>query len=128
MNLFKVLSRKLPYWQYALPNGVKYAVSQGEPPKRSDRTDDDVDEIDDQAWSLITRCCAHAPQDRPEVPEIQKLIANMKIEDDRPEARNLFVPEVLALRSPPNVDFDPVKTLLDSIQASGQVWHGSGKR
>jgi serine/threonine protein kinase len=127
MILFKVLSRKLPYWQYA-PKEIKSAVLQGELPKRPYRMDGDMDEIDDQAWDLITKCCAHDPQNRPEAPEVHDLIANMKIGDDRPEANCLFIPEVLALRSRPNVDFDRVKALLDPIQASGSVCHGYNKR
>jgi hypothetical protein len=111
----KVLSRKPPYYQYTEASEIRSALSR-EAPKRPSATDDNVDEINDQFWDLIMGCCAPEPGDRLTLVEIQKLLGDMKIQDDRPKATSLPGAEVLTLRSPLDINWDGVKRLLDQIQ------------
>jgi hypothetical protein len=48
--------------------------------------------------------------------EIQKLISDMEIQDDRPEATSLPGAEALTLRTYPDIKWDGVGQLLDQIQ------------
>jgi hypothetical protein len=96
-------------------------LSRGEVVKRPRATDGDIDEIDDQFWDLIMGCCVPAPGDRLTLLEIQKLLEEMEIQDDRPTATNLPGAEALALRSSPDIDWDGVKRLLDQIQVCQRV-------
>ncbi|KXN92514.1 Serine/threonine-protein kinase HT1 [Leucoagaricus sp. SymC.cos] len=118
----KVLSRKLPYYQ--VPNeqvGRKQVCYGGQPLIWPDRTDAEMDEIDDKAWELITKCCAREPKDQPNWSQIQEMLANMEIEEDRrPPAMPLPIPEVQALRSCPEVDLDHAEIALNQAE----VLHG----
>ncbi|KAF5353557.1 hypothetical protein D9756_008093 [Leucocoprinus leucothites] len=99
---YETLSRKPPYHQYK-QNQIFAVFLRGELPQRpgtsknpkrssydEEQSSDDDDEenfdlIDDQAWSLIVKCCVPVPpEDRLGAPAIQELIANMI---DHPEAR-----------------------------------------
>ncbi|KAF5361880.1 hypothetical protein D9756_002596 [Leucocoprinus leucothites] len=113
---YAVLSRKEPYYQYAEDEQIRSAVSQGELPKRPDGTDDDMDELDDQAWDLITKCCKLERRDRLTSTALKEVIASWKIEDNRPPAKHLPESHLLALRSRPNMDFGLVEVLLGKIQ------------
>ncbi|KXN90939.1 Serine/threonine-protein kinase HT1 [Leucoagaricus sp. SymC.cos] len=116
-NFGKVLSRKIPYYQF-LDEEVEAQISQGQPLKRPDRTDAEMDEIDDKAWELITKCCALRPDDRPDWSEIQEMLANMEIEEDRrPSTIPLLIPEVQALRFRPEVDLYRAEAVLDQVYA-----------
>jgi hypothetical protein len=88
----------------------------GEAPKRPTAADDNVDEINDQFWDLIMRCCVPEPGDRLTLLEVQKLLGDMEIQDNRPKATGLPGDEALALRSPPDINWDGVKRLLNQIQ------------
>jgi hypothetical protein len=61
-------------------------------------------------------CCKPHPGDRLTLLEIQKLIKDMEIPDDRPEANNLPGAEALTLRAYSEINWDSVKRLLDQIQ------------
>jgi hypothetical protein len=115
-----VLSRKLPYYQYIEEGEIRSALSRGEAVKRP-RAADDIDEIDDQFWNLIMGCCVPKPEDRLTLLEIQKLLGDMEIKDDRPKATGLPGAETLSLRSSPDINWDSVKRLLDQIQVSQRV-------
>ncbi|KXN92513.1 Serine/threonine-protein kinase HT1 [Leucoagaricus sp. SymC.cos] len=96
---YQVLSRKLPYYQVPDEQVKIERVYGSQPLIRPDRTDAEMDEIDDKAWELITKCCAHEPEDRPDWSQIREMLANMEIEEDhRPPAMPLPIPEVQALR------------------------------
>ncbi|KAF5361837.1 hypothetical protein D9756_002615 [Leucocoprinus leucothites] len=114
-NILKVLSRKEPYYQYTEDEHIRSALSRGEPLKRPDRTDGDLDEIDDQAWDLITKCCSIERGGRPTATEAQELVASWEIEDSRPPAKPP-AENVLTMRSRPNVNFSVVEALLGKIQ------------
>ncbi|KAF5361875.1 hypothetical protein D9756_002591 [Leucocoprinus leucothites] len=114
---YMVLSRKLPYYQFEEGGDIQEAVLRGELPRRPDRTDDDMDEIDDKAWHLITRCCEFERSLRPTAPGVKGLIADLEIEDNRPPASTSPEAQIFALRSRSNVDFPHVETLIGKIQA-----------
>ncbi|KXN85809.1 Tyrosine-protein kinase CSK [Leucoagaricus sp. SymC.cos] len=118
---YQVLSRKLPYYQVP-DEQVESKVYRGdERLMRPDHTDVEMDEIDDKAWELITKCCAQDPEDRPDWSQIQEMLANMEIEEDcRPPATPLPIPEVQALRSRPEVDMDRAEIAL----SQAEVLHG----
>jgi hypothetical protein len=94
----KVLSRKVPFYQYSQNAEIRSALSRGELPIRFVSTDDGVDEIDDKSWDLITRCCALEPDDRPMLSDIQKWLANRDIQDNRPPAKPFPGAEILKSR------------------------------
>ncbi|KAF5362148.1 hypothetical protein D9756_002541 [Leucocoprinus leucothites] len=112
---YEVLSRKLPYYQYEEDHQVRAAISAGELPRRPNRADGDMDEIDDKAWDLITKCCRPWRGARITAQEVQELLANM-IEDNRPYTTDFPGVDILALRSSPDLDFHRVENLLDQIQ------------
>ncbi|KAF5354692.1 hypothetical protein D9756_005497 [Leucocoprinus leucothites] len=129
---YEVLSRKLPYYQYAQNVQISAALARKEPPKRPgaadhndkgesddfdwDDDEEDWDAIDDQAWSLITKCCTPEPEDRLTIPGIQELIKDMKIWDDRPTAKAVPGTEIFGVQSAPAIDLNRVGQLLDQIQ------------
>ncbi|KXN84000.1 Serine/threonine-protein kinase HT1 [Leucoagaricus sp. SymC.cos] len=113
---YEVATRKAPYYQYPDDHRVVTGNAESELPLRPEHADDDIDQIDDQLWELITKCCARDPEDQPDCSEIQEMIVKLITEDSRPAAKPLLAPEVLALRSRPNVDFDCVEALLGNIQ------------
>ncbi|KXN82288.1 Ribosomal protein S6 kinase alpha-5 [Leucoagaricus sp. SymC.cos] len=94
---YEVFTRKAPYYQYPGDHEVVTDNSQAELPRRPDRSDNDIDEIDDNAWDLITKCCAQNPDDQASLSQIQEMVANLGIEDNRPAAKPLVGPEVLAV-------------------------------
>jgi hypothetical protein len=112
----KVLSRKLPYHQYMEKDEVESAVSRGELPKRPSSSDNDIDVIDDRVWELITGCCRLKPGDRLTLPQIQKLLANLRIQDDRFDAPKLPGTAIMSLRKRPDIDWDRTKQILGRIQ------------
>jgi serine/threonine protein kinase len=75
-----------------------------------------MDEINDEFWALIKKCCALAPEDRPTASEIKELLASMQIQDDRPRAQSLPGTDILNSRSHPEVEWDRVELLLSQIQ------------
>ncbi|KAJ3574734.1 hypothetical protein NP233_g1566 [Leucocoprinus birnbaumii] len=130
---YEVLSRLLPYYQYAQIIQVSAALARKEPPKRpsvtsndapddsdsnewDDFDEDDWDELDDQAWNLITRCCVPEPEGRLKAAAIQELIVDMKIYDDRPAARAVTDTDFSKLGSRPDIDMNRVGKLLRTIQ------------
>ncbi|KAJ3558633.1 hypothetical protein NP233_g11469 [Leucocoprinus birnbaumii] len=133
---YQVLSRKSPYYQYSRDFQVVAALSRKEPLKRpssaeidddddddDDETnwdlelDDDWDPIDDQAWSLITKCCAPEPGDRLKIPAVQELLADMKVWDDRPTMKVVPGADIFKLRFKLDVDLNYVGEILDKLQA-----------
>jgi hypothetical protein len=75
-----------------------------------------MDEINDQLWGLIMNCCIPEWEDRPTVSEIQRLLENMEILDNRQEAQKLPGHEVRNLRLRPGIEWDSVKQLFSQIQ------------
>jgi hypothetical protein len=47
-----------------------------------------MDEINDQFWGLIMKCCVSEPGDRHFTSEIKEFLANMQIQDDRPATQS----------------------------------------
>jgi serine/threonine protein kinase len=116
-----VLSRKVPYHQYATATEIKSALSQGEPLEQPSATDDDTDLINDQFWSLILKCRMLEPGDRPTASEIKELLGNMQIQDDRPKTQGLPGTDILSSRSHPDIKWDRVKQLLSQIQVHNRT-------
>ncbi|KXN84856.1 Cytokinesis protein sepH [Leucoagaricus sp. SymC.cos] len=118
---YQVLSRKLPYYQVTDEQVANKVRDGDERLIRPDHTDAEMDEIDDKAWELITKCCAQEPEDQPNWSQIQEMLANMEIEEDRrPTATPLPIPEVQVLRSRPEVDIDRAEIALNQAE----VLHG----
>ncbi|KXN84853.1 hypothetical protein AN958_12021 [Leucoagaricus sp. SymC.cos] len=109
----------LPYYQVPDEQVQDQVFFGNEPLIWPDRTDAEMDEIDDEAWELITKCCAYNPKDEPDLSQIQEMLANMEIEEDhRPPAMPLPIPKVQVLRSRPEVDLDRTEIALNQVQAS----------
>ncbi|KAF5362327.1 hypothetical protein D9756_002589 [Leucocoprinus leucothites] len=113
---YTVLSRKLPYYQYTDDEEIQAAISRGELPKRPEHRDDDMDQIDDQAWNLITKCCRLERNDRPAASTVQDTISSWRIEDHRLSVNDSPGSMLLEMRARPNVDFNRVESLLSKIQ------------
>lgn len=113
---YEVLTQKPPYYQYTEATQIQSAVSQGELPKRPERSDEGIEEVNEQVWELITNCCSYRWEDRPRTQQVRERIANMVEEDDRPEANILPETGILMLRSRPDLDFSRVEALLGKIQ------------
>jgi hypothetical protein len=116
LNNQKVLSRKPPYHQYTEESEIRSALYRGEAVKRPTATDDSIDEINDQFWDLIMRCCVPGPEGRLTLLDVQMQLEKMEIQNDHPKATSLPGVEALAQRSPPDINWDSVKRLLDQIQ------------
>ncbi|KXN84534.1 Cytokinesis protein sepH [Leucoagaricus sp. SymC.cos] len=86
-----------------------------------DDFDQDWDTIDDQAWSLILKCCTPEPENRPDMATVKELVIDLKIWDDRPAAKAIPGAEILKLRSEPKIDLVRVEELLDQLQISDVV-------
>jgi hypothetical protein len=56
------------------------------------------------------------PGDRLTLLEIQELLGNMEIQDDRPKLTSVLGAEPLTLRSPPDISWNVTERLLDQIQ------------
>jgi hypothetical protein len=78
----------------------------------------DWDEIDDPSWNVVNRCCAPKPGDRPTASRIQELIVDLKMWDDRPEAKDTPDAHLMSLRSNPDVNLNRVGELLNELQVS----------
>ncbi|KAJ3570469.1 hypothetical protein NP233_g4381 [Leucocoprinus birnbaumii] len=130
---YETFSRLPPYYQYASIVQVSVALSRKETPKRPGLAEskegeeargddwgcdeeDDFDEIDDQAWGLITKCCTAEPGDRPGVSTVRELIIDMKVWDDRPASKAALGADLSKLRQNPTIDLYRVGKLLDEIQ------------
>ncbi|KXN90938.1 Cell division control protein 15 [Leucoagaricus sp. SymC.cos] len=112
---YEVLSRKISHYQCS-DDEIWTEKHRRELLRRPDCTDDEMDEIDDKAWDLIKKCCAHNPDDRPDCSQIQGIIADMRIEDDRCPLIPLPTPELQALRSRPEIDLDHAETVLNQAE------------
>ncbi|KXN82812.1 Serine/threonine-protein kinase HT1 [Leucoagaricus sp. SymC.cos] len=114
---YQVLSRKLPYY-HCSDEEVYSKIREGELLMRPDRTDDEMDEIDDKAWHMIMKCCALNPDDRPDCSQIQAMLADMEMgEDRRPSATPLPLPEIQALRSRPEFNLHRAEAVVNQVQA-----------
>ncbi|KAJ3555492.1 hypothetical protein NP233_g12196 [Leucocoprinus birnbaumii] len=132
---YETFSRLPPYFQYASIVQISVALARKETPKRPGLIDngggdetsegdwdlgeeepEDCDEIDDQAWDLITRCCAPEPGDRPCISTIRELIVGMRVWDDRPVQKATLGPEISKLRQNAVLDLDRVGELLAELQ------------
>jgi hypothetical protein len=94
----KVLSRKVPFYQYSQDTEIRSALSRGELPARPASTDDGANEIDDESWDLIIKCCVPDPDDRFTLLDIRKWLSNLGIQDNRPPAKPLPGAEIMKLR------------------------------
>jgi serine/threonine protein kinase len=126
----KVLSRKVPYYEYQLDAQVLAALFRGQLPKRPGPTkndndeDDDWDEIDekdwddldDSTWGWIMKCIMSKPEDRPSASRIQELIVDMRVWDSRPAAKGVPGAEILKQKSNIEVNLNRAGTILDQLQ------------
>ncbi|KAJ3561670.1 hypothetical protein NP233_g10054 [Leucocoprinus birnbaumii] len=78
--------------------------------------DNDWDPIDDQAWTLITKCCVPDPERRLKIPAVQELIADMKVWDNRPAMRAVPGADIFKLCFKPDINLDRVGEILDKLQ------------
>jgi hypothetical protein len=126
----KVLSRKLPYYEYQLDAQVLAALFRGQLPKRpgpakndTDEDDDwdeidekDWDDLDDSTWGWITKCLRPQPEERPSASHIQELIVDIKAWDSRPAAKGVPGAEILKQKSNIEVNLNRAGMLLDQLQ------------
>ncbi|KXN89684.1 hypothetical protein AN958_05346 [Leucoagaricus sp. SymC.cos] len=114
---YQVLSRKLPYYQVPNEQVYKKVCHGSEPLIWPDHADAEMDEIDDKAWKLIMKCCAHNHGYRPDWSQIQEMLANVEIEEDHcPPTTPLPIPKVQALRSHPEIDLDRAEIALNQAE------------
>ncbi|KXN85808.1 hypothetical protein AN958_10815 [Leucoagaricus sp. SymC.cos] len=134
---YAILSRKPPFYQYKMEVQIIAALTRKEVPKRPGLSDDDdaekdefdwdddikqdYDAIDDQAWSLIVKCCAPEPEDRPDIARVRELVVDLKIRDDRPVSKNVPGAEIMKSRVEPRIDLDRVEELIGEIRAQIQA-------
>ncbi|KXN84857.1 Alpha-xylosidase [Leucoagaricus sp. SymC.cos] len=129
---YEVLSRKPPYYQYKSEVQIIAALTRKEMPKRPGSIDDndaqkdeydwdddieeDYDAIDDQAWSLIIKCCAPEPEARPDIANVQELVVDMKIQEDRPAVKDAPGADILKSRVNPKINLTLVEELFDRVK------------
>lgn len=82
--MLKILTRKIPFYQYESENEVVRALVNKEIPTRAMDRLEVHSQSDDHVWNLMKRCWDYNPQNRPGFREIQGLIAQTDIEDNRP--------------------------------------------
>ncbi|KXN89686.1 Tyrosine-protein kinase CSK [Leucoagaricus sp. SymC.cos] len=131
---YAILSRKAPYYQYQMKVQIIAALTRKEVPKRPSSADDDdgeekddydwdddikqdYDAIDDQAWSLIVKCCVPEPENRLNISSVQELVIDMKIHNNQPGSKAIPGTEILKLRVEPKINLTHVEELLDQVQA-----------
>jgi serine/threonine protein kinase len=115
----KVLSRKVPYYQYTENPHIRSALSRGEFPIRPISEEDDAGEINDDSWELIMQCCALEPENRPKLVDIQNWLRNISPEDNRPPAGPLPGAEILKQRYPYDVvDILRVGEIMERLRVS----------
>ncbi|KXN84852.1 Cell division control protein 15 [Leucoagaricus sp. SymC.cos] len=139
---YETLLRKSPYYQYKLEAQIINALNNKELPKQPGSDDDDAEEeddydwpdhdydtIDDQAWSLIVKCCVPEPKARLDIAGVRELVVDMKIHDDRPVMKNTPGADVLKLRVEPKINFHRMEELLDEVndilqgKLRFELWH-----
>ncbi|KAF5361836.1 hypothetical protein D9756_002616 [Leucocoprinus leucothites] len=118
---YEVLSRKPPYYYYSEEIQLRIALAIGRLPSRPSYADNDVDEIDDEAWNLIMECCRVNRSERPDASEIQEKLINIQIEDSRPQIENSPGNDISPLRSHADVNFLRVEALLDVAMAATKL-------
>ncbi|KAJ3566251.1 hypothetical protein NP233_g7115 [Leucocoprinus birnbaumii] len=136
---YHTISRLLPYYQYSrdvqiiVALGLKRPLRRPVPDESFDWDDDDdderndYDEIDDEVWNLITKCCAPKPEDRLTASQILELIVDMEVVDDRPPAKAILGPELLRMRERPEIDISRVGEILDRVEASHKLPFNSSR-
>jgi len=82
--------------------------------------DTDTDEIDDQAWDLIMKCCPVNRNDQADLSQIKEMLTSIDTEEDcRPPATPLLLPEIQVLRSQrPEIDPGLAEHVLRKVQVS----------
>lgn len=70
----KILSRKVPFYQYGWEAQVIAALQRFELPRRRGA---DCDEIDEQMWSLMEDCWNYIPHKRPTLEELRDRISSL---------------------------------------------------
>ncbi|KXN89682.1 Mitogen-activated protein kinase kinase kinase 5 [Leucoagaricus sp. SymC.cos] len=129
---YAILSRKPPFYQYQLEVQIIAALTRKEVPKRPGFSDEDdaekdefdwdddikqdYDAIDDQAWSLVVKCCAPEPEDRPDIARIRELVVDLKIHDDRPVPKDVPGAGIMKSRVEPKINLNRVEELFDQIR------------
>ncbi|KAJ3561671.1 hypothetical protein NP233_g10053 [Leucocoprinus birnbaumii] len=113
---YEVLSRKSLYYQYPRDFQVVAApISQRT--AKATKFHDDWDPIDDQAWNLVTKCCAPELGDRLKIPATQELIADMKVWDNQTAMKVVPGADIFKLRFKPDINLNRVGEILDQLQA-----------
>ncbi|KXN89685.1 hypothetical protein AN958_05347 [Leucoagaricus sp. SymC.cos] len=133
----QILLRKPPFYQYQLEVQIIAALTQKEIPKRpgfSDEDDAEKDEfdwdddikqdydvIDDQAWSLIVKCCAPKPEDQPDIARVQELVVDLKIHDDHLVPKDVPGAGIMKSRVEPKINLNQVEELFNQIREQIQA-------
>lgn len=81
--VLKILTRKIPFYHYKSENEVVRALVNEEIPTRAMDRLEVHSQSDDHVWNLMKRCWDYNPQNRPAFREIQGLIAQTDIADNR---------------------------------------------
>ncbi|KAF9446489.1 kinase-like protein [Macrolepiota fuliginosa MF-IS2] len=80
---YKILTRKIPFYQYPSDTQALLAVIAGHIPVRPIPAVG-CDSIDGTMWGLLERCWDSVPYCRPRCEEIRDIVVNLRIEDSRP--------------------------------------------
>ncbi|KAJ3563072.1 hypothetical protein NP233_g9178 [Leucocoprinus birnbaumii] len=124
---YETISRLRPYYQYYKDVQIQAAILRKERPRRpeinepmddnlwDDSDEIDFDEIDDQAWNLITRCCAPEPWNRPQPSQIKDIIFSMDNWGQQAEVENTLDPGVSDYRVEPEMRLDVIERLMDEF-------------
>ncbi|KXN91154.1 hypothetical protein AN958_02839 [Leucoagaricus sp. SymC.cos] len=115
--IYEILSRRLPYFQYALVIQVMNAVQRQEIPiqPRGTKTED---KIDDEIWRLLLLCWNFSPMDRPTCRAV--LNSFRKLDPNYQEATATAEMQIAAerrLKTRIHLDFDRVQNFLNDVPA-----------
>lgn len=116
----QVLTRKLPFYNYSDLRVSALLATRYEIPSLPEPTeldDPEHDKVDPRMWAIMERCWKEGPAERPRCEMIQRDIAALNIQDDRPKVQKtpqngLFFWQEMRANSGTGVDFGRVRNIL----------------